>query len=175
MPSIAMSDSLSSETLKTLKKDKKMKIDDDEQTLEISGKKKSSKKEKKSSKDDSEKKKEKKKRKAIDLDDSDKSETSSELGDPINLKGKKAKLMDVDDDDDEEEEANPNALSNFKISKQLQIALVSKGIKALFPIQAMTFNDVFNGCDLVGRARTGQVGGFFVLSFFPDFVVFCFF
>jgi ATP-dependent RNA helicase DDX21 len=27
----------------------------------------------------------------------------------------------------------------------------------LFPIQARTFEDILNGCDLVGRARTGQV------------------
>lgn len=162
MPSLpaSMSDSLSPDTsIDHLKNQKMANLE----TLEISDKKKSKKEKKSKDRDDSDKeksskKKEKKKRKAVDLDDSDKSETSSELGDPVNLKAaaaaaaKKAKLMDGSD----EEEDNPNALENFKISKPLKDALVSKGIKALFPIQAMTFNDVFNGSDLVGRARTGQ-------------------
>lgn len=34
---------------------------------------------------------------------------------------------------------------------------MAQGIKALFPIQAQTFNVVFEGKDLIGRARTGQV------------------
>lgn len=136
------------------KKEKKMKSE----TLTLESDKKS-KKEKKS-KDDSDmekssKKKEKKKRKALDNGDSDKSDTSSELGDPVNVKAKKAKLMEVDGSDDVEEE-NPNALSNFRISKPLKDALIYKGINALFPIQAMTFNGILDGSDLVGRARTGQ-------------------
>jgi len=60
-------------------------------------------------------------------------------------------------DDQGDEEENPNALSNFQISKTLKDALSSKGIKSLFPIQAMTFDVVLRGSDLVGRARTGQV------------------
>lgn len=54
----------------------------------------------------------------------------------------------------------PNAMSvsNFNISKVLREKLKSKGIEALFPIQAQTFDAVFSGNDLVGRARTGQVG-----------------
>ncbi|PHU14089.1 DEAD-box ATP-dependent RNA helicase 7 [Capsicum chinense] len=99
-------------------------------------------------------KKKDKKRKALDLDDQ-KSDTSSEICEPVELKkNKKAKL------NEEEEEnkvvADPNALSNFRISKPLREALNSKGIETLFPIQAMTFNDILDGSDLVGRARTGQ-------------------
>ena len=148
-----MSDSLSPETLS--KKEKKMKSE----TPESSEKK--SKKEKKIKEESSGKKKdkEKKKRKAVELDDSDKSETSSELGDPVNLKAKKKpKVMEVSDDvGGSDEEENPNALSNFRISKPLRDALIYKGIKALFPIQAMTFDMILDGSDLVGRARTGQV------------------
>ena len=49
------------------------------------------------------------------------------------------------------------AVSNFNICKQLREKLKSKGIESLFPIQAQTFDAVFSGNDMVGRARTGQV------------------
>ncbi|KAF8380399.1 hypothetical protein HHK36_027884 [Tetracentron sinense] len=120
-----------------------------------------------------EKKKAKKKRKASEVDEEDdeevQSETSSELGEPIGLKSmgvngssvKKLKLMDTFDDEEEEtvvavEADNPNAVSKFRISKALREQLKSKGIESLFPIQAMTFDTIFDGSDLVGRARTGQ-------------------
>ncbi|XP_068634454.1 DEAD-box ATP-dependent RNA helicase 7-like [Aristolochia californica] len=108
------------------------------------------------------------KRKAYEEEEEEKSETSSELGEPIGLKSrniaalKKPRLSvkdegseeeDVTADDDEE---NPNVVSNFKISTALREKLKSKGIKSLFPIQAMTFDTILNGSDLVGRARTGQ-------------------
>ncbi|KAM3320119.1 DEAD-box ATP-dependent RNA helicase 7 [Capsicum chacoense] len=56
----------------------------------------------------------------------------------------------------EDKEEDPNALSNFRISVPLREALVAKGINALFPIQAMTFDTILDGSDFVGRARTGQ-------------------
>ncbi|XP_021765236.1 DEAD-box ATP-dependent RNA helicase 7-like [Chenopodium quinoa] len=156
MPSLPMMiDSVTPETLKKEKKIKSETLDSDTTKKEKSSSKKeksSSKKEKSSSKKDKDEKK--KKRKAVDLDDlSDKSDTSSELVQAVDLNPKKAKIMEVVDDDEIE---NPYSLSNFRLSKPLKDALISKGIKALFPIQAMTFNDVFDGCDLVGRARTGQ-------------------
>lgn len=52
---------------------------------------------------------------------------------------------------------NPNAVSNFRISEPLRNALKAKGIEALFPIQARTFDSVFDGLDLIGKAKTGQV------------------
>lgn len=48
------------------------------------------------------------------------------------------------------------AVSNFNICKTLREKLKSKGIESLFPIQAQTFDAVFSGNDMVGRARTGQ-------------------
>ena len=57
---------------------------------------------------------------------------------------------------------NPYLVSNFRISEGLKQKLKAKGIEALFPIQALTFDGIFEGNDLVGRARTGQV-----------FVLFC--
>lgn len=120
-----------------------------------------------------------KKRKICD-DEEETSETSSELGvSDVDLKkvgngvSKKQRLIEEesggssDDDEDEdgevsadeegEKEADPNAVSNFRISEPLRAKLKSKGIESLFPIQAMTFEIVLNGSDLVGRARTGQV------------------
>ncbi|KAH0482264.1 MAG: uncharacterized protein KVP18_002426 [Porospora cf. gigantea A] len=50
------------------------------------------------------------------------------------------------------EEAN---VKNFSISKEVRARLRARGIEALFPIQCACFNDVFEGKDVVGRARTG--------------------
>ncbi|KAL0400864.1 UNVERIFIED_CONTAM: DEAD-box ATP-dependent RNA helicase 7 [Sesamum latifolium] len=83
--------------------------------------------------------------------------TVSEIGDPMmNLTKRKKKMKyekieGVKPDDD-----TPNAVSSFRISIPLKEALKEKGIESLFPIQAMTFNAVLDGSDLVGRARTGQ-------------------
>ena len=107
------------------------------------------------------KKKEIKKRKASEAEDEeDKSETSSELVDPANSKvkngevesaKKKAKVEEEVGEEDVEAnvEEHPNAISKYRISDPLN--------ESLFPIQAMTFDIVLDGCDLVGRARTGQV------------------
>jgi ATP-dependent RNA helicase DDX21 len=102
--------------------------------------------------------------------DEEESTTSSEEPAPAAKKAKKdkkvvderASLSSEDGDGDvtassDEDPADPNALTNFRISEPLRQSLKSKGIKVLFPIQASTFNLVFDGCDLVGRARTGQV------------------
>lgn len=110
-----------------------------------------------------------KKRKASELlkdDDDFESETSSELVEPVDLKEKskmekkkkkkKAKLSSESDEETVKEE-NPNAVSNFRISEKLRDKLKEKGIESLFPIQAMTFDTILDGSDLVGRARTGQV------------------
>ncbi|KAL7183924.1 hypothetical protein ACSBR2_026155 [Camellia fascicularis] len=176
MPSLAVSEP---------QKKHKMKIDSNGETLEfdLSSVKKIKKEKKlkksKVSESDSEElnftekksKKKDKKRKASEVDedsDEQKSETSSELGAPMNLKPvgesvkkKKMKLEEIDHEEVENdggvsEDENPNALSNFRISPQLIDMLKSKGIESLFPIQSMTFDVVLDGADLVGRARTGQ-------------------
>ncbi|KAF5728236.1 DEAD-box ATP-dependent RNA helicase 7 [Tripterygium wilfordii] len=120
--------------------------------------------------DDSSKKKkskENKKRKALEIEQENgfeegKSETSSELGEPVNLKAdsklkkKKAKLEAEEVEEEGVKSENPNAVSKFRISEPLREKLKGKGIESLFPIQAMTFDMVLDGSDLVGRARTGQ-------------------
>ncbi|CAN6466466.1 unnamed protein product [Victoria cruziana] len=116
---------------------------------------------------DSEKKKvkkESKKRKSAEEDDD--GETSTDLGEDTvaRKEPKKMKLGERSSSDEESEvvvdgdaeEDNPNAVSNFRISSALRERLKSKGIESLFPIQAMTFDIILDGSDLVGRAKTGQ-------------------
>ncbi|PPR94482.1 hypothetical protein GOBAR_AA26182 [Gossypium barbadense] len=93
---------------------------------------------------DLEVKKSKKKRKAseLQLEEDERSETSSEIVEP--------------DDEDEGKSEDPNLVSRFRISEAVRKKLKSKGIESLFPIQALTFDIILDGTDLVGRARTGQ-------------------
>ncbi|XP_028756428.1 DEAD-box ATP-dependent RNA helicase 7-like [Neltuma alba] len=113
------------------------------------------------------KKKETKKRKSSDIDGvGEKSESSSELVEPQSSRAKsqekrnnnkKPKFEEPDMGEEEvEKKKDPNAISNFRISKPLRAKLKEKGIESLFPIQAMTFDTILDGSDLVGRARTGQ-------------------
>ncbi|KAK2980929.1 hypothetical protein RJ640_022908, partial [Escallonia rubra] len=171
MPSIAESPQSTMAITPKDKKDKKKKMKDTTEALNIDpsaennsgGKKeKKAKKAPKNPAGDLEEvvKKKEKKRKAVEVDEEEeRSETSSELGEPMNLKkGKKVKLIDEEESGDEEKkvEVDPNSVSNFRISEPLRNALKARGIEALFPIQAMTFDTVLDGSDLVGRARTGQ-------------------
>ena len=61
-----------------------------------------------------------------------------------------------------EQEASPNdihkklgKLSKFRIQKSTRKILKSRGVKFLFPIQYRTFDQVYDGKDLIGQARTG--------------------
>lgn len=170
MPSLVVSDHLSASPelmdSKKLKKSKKIDSMDldavaqsiEEQKSEKKKKKKEKKQQLESSDDDpvsSEKKKTEKKRKASDEEEGSDSgsegrENKKEMSNGSSLK--KVKLMDKKDEDD-----NPNAVSRFRISEAVKEKLKSKGIEALFPIQAMTFDMILDGSDMVGRARTGQV------------------
>ncbi|KAJ0466162.1 putative RNA helicase [Helianthus annuus] len=161
-----------SETLAPASEQKVKKMKSETAGLESATKKKEKKSKKSKSTEtasDSEKseKKIKRKRKASSDSDNDegKSDTSSELGEPINLKieeslkkskKKKMKTAEVDEKEPEIKEENPNAVSNFKISEPLKNALKAKGIEALFPIQARTFESIYDGLDLIGKAKTGQ-------------------
>ncbi|XP_020588988.1 DEAD-box ATP-dependent RNA helicase 7 [Phalaenopsis equestris] len=134
--------------------------------------KKKKKKHEKSKPDDVERKK---KRKAVEEEES--SNTSSDVVETVPIKNvvvngslpKKARVVEEEEEEEVEDAGelagsgeedggivDVNALTNFRISKVLRERLNSKGIKALFQIQAMTFDMIFEGSDLVGRARTGQ-------------------
>ncbi|KAI4320055.1 hypothetical protein MLD38_033576 [Melastoma candidum] len=154
MPALVISDDS-----KSLIKEKKMKLM--VQTVDDTPSSEKKDKKSKKSKDSAErlsKKDMKKKRKAAEADDHEDEGTSdtssSELVDPDNSKGKKVKLSHGDEELVKEE--HPNAVSKFRISDGLREKLRTNGIEYLFPIQAMTFDIVLDGCDLVGRARTGQ-------------------
>ncbi|CAA7035095.1 unnamed protein product [Microthlaspi erraticum] len=97
------------------------------------------------------KKKEKKRKAAAEVDESEEG-SGSELVEPEKKKSSKKAKLSVEDVPVD----NPNAVSNFRISAPLREKLKEKGIEALFPIQAGTFDMVLDGADLVGRARTGQ-------------------
>ncbi|XP_076934379.1 DEAD-box ATP-dependent RNA helicase 7-like [Bidens hawaiensis] len=159
MPSLAEI----SETVVAAEKIKKMKNNAETETAVVE-----SKKEKKSKKSkiesDSEKPEKKTKRKRKASSDEDNSD-SSELVEPVNpkieesekkSKKKKMKMAEVDEMETEVKEENPNAVSNFRISEPLKNALKAKGIEALFPIQARTFDSIIDGLDLIGKAKTGQ-------------------
>lgn len=54
-----------------------------------------------------------------------------------------------------DEERSPGDVSNFPISDQTLDNLARKGITELFPVQVATFNEIYNGRDVLARARTG--------------------
>nr|XP_029123324.1 DEAD-box ATP-dependent RNA helicase 7-like [Elaeis guineensis] len=78
---------------------------------------------------------------------------------------KKLKLRKHDEDEEviasreDEDAANPNAMSKFRISKVLREKLKSKGIESLFPIQAMTYDSILDGSDLVDRYKEARKTG----------------
>lgn len=158
MPSIALFDG--KEVKDEKKMNKKMALKDFEETEAALT-------EKSSEKKKSKKKESSKKRKESEIEEEEeRSETSSELGEPVNLKSEKEKKKKKKakaeaeagvEEQERGESEHPNAVSRFRISVPLREKLKSKGIESLFPIQAMTFDMVLDGSDLVGRARTGQV------------------
>jgi ATP-dependent RNA helicase DDX21 len=50
---------------------------------------------------------------------------------------------------------NKTLVSDFRISQGTARALAQQGITSLFPIQIATFDHIFDGADLMARARTG--------------------
>ncbi|CAA2964977.1 DEAD-box ATP-dependent RNA helicase 7 [Olea europaea subsp. europaea] len=165
MPSIVVSESQSPESKKKMKKQLNPETPElDDSVEKKTQKEKKSKKTKLPSNLDSntvkttkKDEKKKKKRNATEIDETDneeeRSDPNSEMGDAMNLNMKKK--MKIGNDDEEKVE-NLNALSNFRISEPLREVLKAKGIESLFPIQAMTFDTILDGADLIGRARTGQ-------------------
>eukprot|EP00252_Welwitschia_mirabilis_P019382 TRINITY_DN4463_c0_g1_i4.p1 TRINITY_DN4463_c0_g1~~TRINITY_DN4463_c0_g1_i4.p1 ORF type:complete len:711 (-),score=174.01 TRINITY_DN4463_c0_g1_i4:212-2344(-) len=101
------------------------------------------------------KEKEKKKKKSRASDDDD--DNQNELFRQSKSEDSEEEEEDESEEENEEEKTrNPNALENFRISEVLRNKLKSNGIDSLFPIQAMTYEFILQGNDLVGRARTGQ-------------------
>jgi len=128
--------------------------DTNEDIMELLKRKKEKKEKKKKKKE-----KKKKKKKKREREETDESET------PTSPVAKKAKIEDPvpttrrvrtrSMDAKEDENGNP-PLSKFRISSPLQSLLMAKGITHLFPIQSMTYDAIYDGKDVIGRARTGQ-------------------
>ncbi|CAO3634668.1 unnamed protein product [Mucor hiemalis] len=80
------------------------------------------------------------------------------IGTPVNgtpePENKKRKVVEEIDINTEEIPENLK-LSNFRISQGTIDNLEAKGIKSLFEIQAATFDTIFDGNDVLARARTG--------------------
>lgn len=111
----------------------------------------------------------KKRKKSSDEEEGEeKSEISSEEGSKLKAKKekKKAKVEEVVEEEVIVKKNDPNAVTNFRISEPLRKKLQEKGIESLFPIQAMTFNTILDGSDMVGRARTGQVCSYIPFYYF---------
>ncbi|CAI5723112.1 unnamed protein product [Peronospora effusa] len=114
---------------------------------------KKSKKDKKEKKDKKDKKSKKRKRNEEENDETDPvSETSDESDNGVSsLKKFKTEVKTTNVGGTE----NPQ-LETFDISNETQKNLQARGITTLFPIQAMTFDKIMAGKDLIGRARTGM-------------------
>ncbi|KAG7389461.1 hypothetical protein PHYPSEUDO_010346 [Phytophthora pseudosyringae] len=107
------------------------------------------KKEKKLKKEKKEKKSKKRSREADEeRDDTDPAE-ESEVEAPAAKQAKSENATHVGGQE------NP-PLESFRISAETQKNLKARGIHTLFPIQAMTFDKIMDGKDLMGRARTGM-------------------
>lgn len=102
-------------------------------------------------------KKTKKKRRRDDDDETDEtdpvSETSEESG--VDASSRAKKLKTERRGTSVGGMANP-ALETFAICDATRSILEARGIHTLFPIQAMTFDKIMAGKDLMGRARTGM-------------------
>lgn len=57
---------------------------------------------------------------------------------------------------DMEESESLYSMRRYRISPETIGILQSKGITELFPIQALSFDSIYDGKDLIGRAPTGQ-------------------
>ena len=91
-------------------------------------------------------------------DGESKGSKESPVSDDVNKKTKKRKHEETEDGGAKlkVKEADGNSpLSNFNICKETVDKLLATGITCLFPIQAATFNHIYNGKDLIAKARTG--------------------
>lgn len=142
---------------KKIKKVKKSKVKQDEnnndETLEIkkaikSLKRKKTTEEKVAPASDEEvaKPKKVKKSKKVKADKKEKIAAEETNGNGVTNGGEKTELSPVEQE---------GSFDNFRISQLTRRKLQKKGIQYLFPIQAKTFNHVYDGKDVVAQARTG--------------------
>ena len=142
-----------------VKKKAKKEVDDDEPKKKVKKEKDAEKEPKKAKK--AKKEKEEKKEKSADGEkdkvSKKRSRAEAEESEPEakKLKGAEAALAAAETSEEPKAEADPLAVDNFELSQGVKSLLLSKGIEALFPIQAQTLGIALEGLDVVGRARTG--------------------
>eukprot|EP01116_Phalansterium_solitarium_P006071 TRINITY_DN18387_c0_g1_i1.p1 TRINITY_DN18387_c0_g1~~TRINITY_DN18387_c0_g1_i1.p1 ORF type:complete len:706 (+),score=244.14 TRINITY_DN18387_c0_g1_i1:73-2190(+) len=88
-----------------------------------------------------------KKKKVKKVETEDGEDDASSTKSP-SAKVKKSKKAAVSEDDE-------GLLTNFRVAQATRDLLEAKGITKLFPIQYKSFDHVFDGSDVIGRARTG--------------------
>ena len=128
------------ESVKKLKEE----VIDGEKKAKKDKKDKTEKKDKKDKSEKSEKKEKKEKKSKKDKETS--SAAASEVNTPEDTSSETGSVA----------ESDPNALENFRISQPTMDNMRAAGIKALFPIQSMTFDHVYDGKDVIGQAKTGS-------------------
>ncbi|KAM5583587.1 DEAD-box ATP-dependent RNA helicase 7 [Rosa sericea] len=76
----------------------------------------------------------------------------------VSMTKKKSKKAKVEEEEKKKnvEGEKPNAVSQFRISQPLRAKLKERGVESLSPIQAMTFDTILDGFDLMGQASAGQ-------------------
>jgi ATP-dependent RNA helicase DDX21 len=72
----------------------------------------------------------------------------------IEVEGKSKKLKTAEADSKGEGDAERD-FASYRLSGGVVKRLLGKGISHLFPIQSATFDDIFDGKDMLARARTG--------------------
>ncbi|RKP05367.1 P-loop containing nucleoside triphosphate hydrolase protein [Thamnocephalis sphaerospora] len=142
---------------KKSKKEKKEKKEKSSPKKEKKDKKKKKKKDDSTEEEASDAEKKNKKRSHADsMDVDDESESASVAADDASGAESKKRAKTADHSDAESDAVDPKLLlSNFRLSDGVLASLEKRGIRALFPIQAATFDSIFDGKDVLGRARTG--------------------
>ncbi|TDH72886.1 hypothetical protein CCR75_009456 [Bremia lactucae] len=115
----------------------------------------SDKKEKKHKKDKKEKKTGTSKKRSREADlENDETDPAEETGES-ELEASRPKKVKNENATHVGGEENP-PLDSFRICDVTKKNLQTRGIYTLFPIQAMTFDKIMDGNDIIGRARTGM-------------------
>ena len=130
----------------------KRKPESDESSEEVEPPRKRKKKEKKA-------KKEKKDKESKSPKKSKKTKTAELEDDTVSMSPPESPRSVAESSDDgatETEEQREGAFKNFRISPTTVAGMEKRGITHLFPIQAKTFNYVYDSRDILAQARTGS-------------------
>jgi len=82
-----------------------------------------------------------------------KKKQKSENGTAIAVNPSKSDSKNVIKINEDEEKKVDHPLKSFRISKDTRHRLKERGITSLFPIQASTFNFIYDGKDIIGRGK----------------------